>query len=73
MVLKRCFDVIYEEIMQIDKARHLKTCEDLEKMKNEDPRGLLGHYRERNFIHMSQEILYENKTPKMTKKQIFMH
>jgi len=59
-----CFDVIHEEIMQIDKARHLKTCEEFGKIKNEDLRGLRRHYRGRNSIPRSQDILYGSKHPK---------
>jgi len=47
--------------MQIGKARHLKICEDLGKMKNEYSRGLIRHYKGRNFVPKFQDILYESK------------
>ena len=50
--------------MQIGKTRHLKTCEDFAKIKNEDPRGLRRHYRGRNFVLKSQDNLYRSKQPK---------
>jgi len=42
----------------------LKTCEDLEKTLNEDSRGLIRHYKERNYVLKSQDILYGRKHPK---------
>jgi hypothetical protein len=53
-----CFDVIQEEIMQIGKAKYLKTCEDFGKTMNEDSRGLERHYKRRNYVPKSQDILY---------------
>ena len=50
--------------MQISKARHLNTCEDFGKIMNEDSRGLRRHYRGRNYVPMSQDILYGSKHPK---------
>jgi len=48
-----CFDVIHEEIMQIGKAKHLKTCEDFGKIMNEDSRGLERQYKWRSFVSKS--------------------
>jgi len=53
----RCFDVIHEEIKKIGKARHLKTCEDFGKIKNEDFRGLRRHYRG-NFLFPDPKTSY---------------
>jgi len=39
--------------MQIDKTKHLKTCEDFGKTMNEDSRGLRRHYKWRNFVPKS--------------------
>jgi len=49
--------------MQICKARHLKISEDFEKIKNEDSRGLIAHYRGRNSVYRSQDILYGSNHP----------
>jgi len=56
--------------MQIGKVRHLKTCEDFGKIINEDSRGLRRHYKGRNYVLRSQDILYGSKHPK---KQRNMH
>jgi len=45
--------------MQIDKARHLKTCEDFEMIKMEDSRGLKKTLQREEFY--SQDILYGSK------------
>jgi len=50
--------------MQIGKARHLKICEELVKIKSEDSRGLIRHYRGRNYVSKFQDILYGSKYPK---------
>jgi len=50
--------------MQIGKPKHLKTCEDFEKIMNEDSRGLGRHYKEMNSIPKPQDILYGSKNPK---------
>jgi len=68
IAILECFDVIHEEIMQIGKTRHLKISEDLEKMKNEDSRGLGRRYKMRKTIHKFQDILYGSKHPKRRKK-----
>jgi hypothetical protein len=47
--------------MQISRAKHL---EDLGKTKNEDSRNLGRHYKGRNYVLMSQDILYGRKHPK---------
>ena len=59
-----CFDVINKEIVQIGKARHMKTCEDFGKIMNADSRSLKRHYKERNYVSMSPDILYRCKHPK---------
>jgi len=61
MAIMGYFDVIQEEIMQIDKEKHLKTCGDFEKTINENSRGLIRHYKMRNYVPKSQDILYERK------------
>jgi len=50
--------------MQIGKTKHLKTYEDFGKTMNEDSRGLGRHYKGRNYVPKSQDILYGNKHPK---------
>jgi len=57
--------------MQIDKARHLKICEDLGKMKNEDSRGLKRRYKGMNFVPKFQDILYGSKHPKRRRNRRF--
>jgi hypothetical protein len=42
----------------------LKTCEDFAKTTNEDSRGLIRHYKGRNYVPKSQDILYGSKHPK---------
>jgi len=59
--------------MKIGKTRHLKTCEDLGKIMNEDSRGLRRHYKGKNYVPMSKDILYESKHPRRQKKQAFRH
>jgi len=59
-----CFDVIHEEIMQIGKTKHLKTCEDFGKTINEDSRDIRKHYKGMNYVLKSQDILYGSKHPK---------
>jgi len=59
--------------MQINQARHLKTYEDFRKITNEDSRGLERHFKGRNFVFKSQDILYESKHPRRQKKHAFMH
>ena len=63
MTILGCFDVIQEEIMQIGKGKHLKTCEDIGETMNEDS-GLKRHYKGRKYVHRSQENLHESKHPK---------
>jgi len=69
IAILECFDVIHEKIMQIGKTRHLKISKDLEKMKNEDSRGLGRRYKMRKTIHKFQDILYESKHPKRRKNR----
>jgi len=71
IAILECFDVIHKEIMQIGKARHLKICKDFENKKSEDSRGLRRHYKWRNSIPMSQDILHRNKHPKRRKNRHF--
>jgi len=52
------FYVIQDEIMQISKAKHLKTCENFGKKMNENSRDLGRHYKGRNFVLKFQVILY---------------
>jgi len=47
--------------MHIGKARHLKICEVLGKMKKEDLRGLIRRYRGRNYVVKFQDILHGSK------------
>jgi len=46
------------------KKNIVKTCEDLGKTMNKDLRGLRRHYKGRNFVPNSQDILYGRKHPK---------
>jgi hypothetical protein len=50
-------DVIYEEIMQIGKARHPKIYLVLWRTKIEDSRGLIRLYKGRNYVPKFQDIL----------------
>jgi len=47
--------------MHISKARHLKICEDLRKMKNECSRGLKRRYVGRNFVPKFHDTLHRSK------------
>jgi len=49
-VILGCFVVNSQRNLAYRKARHLKICEVLGKMKNEDSRGLKRRYRGRNFV-----------------------
>nr|ABN09045.1 hypothetical protein MtrDRAFT_AC172742g25v1 [Medicago truncatula] len=57
--------------MHIGEARHLKICEVLGKMKNEDLNGLKRRYRGKNFIPKFQDILHGSKHPKDEETCIF--
>jgi len=51
--------------MQIGETKHLKTCEELGKtMNEEDSRDLWRHYKRRNYVLKSKDILYGRKHPK---------
>jgi len=47
--------------MHIGRARHMKICEDLGKMKNDDSRGLRRVYKGRNHVPKFQDILHISK------------
>jgi len=59
--------------MHIDKARHTKICEVLEKMKNEDSRGLGRLYKGRNFVLKFQDILHRSGHLKTQRNMCFQH
>jgi len=61
------FELIHEEIMQIDKSR---TTEELSRVwedKNEDSKGLMRLYIGRNIVSKFRGKLFENKNLKTTK------
>ena len=65
------FNVIQEEIMQIGKTKLLKTCEDFGKTMNENSRDLRRHYKGRNFVLKSQDVLHGSKYSKRQRNKKF--
>jgi len=51
--------------------RHSKIFEDFGKTMNEDSRGLERHYKGRNYVPKSQDILYGRKHPKRQRNNWF--
>ena len=58
--------------MQISKTKHLKICEDFGKIMNEDSRCLEKHYKWRNYVPKSQDILNGSKHRKDEETGIYV-
>jgi len=63
MAILGYFHVIQEEIMQIGKAKHLKTCEDFGKKINENSRGLKRHTKGGIMFQVPRHLIWK-QTPK---------